>query len=392
MNSIRFAFIIIFCVFDVLLGQNYVTAKAKKGDGIYALVRRYFLAPVGDYVDKFREINGLDDRPHLIYGRTYKMPIYRFKFDGNTIRSTFGYHDYSHAKTIQTYNETVYRAGLKANPYTEDHDLWVPFLQVPGRAQITSDPVAPASALVSIFPIFGKKYERVTRKSLKLDNFVFYLVSGHGGPDPGAVGRRNQYLLYEDEYAYDITLRLARRLLEYGAKVYIIVRDPDDGIRDASILAGDRDEYYFGGSVISAKPVKRLQGRVNIINKYYLRNRNQARQQYTVILHVDSQSRSRRIDVFYYYKKGDLKSRNLALYLYRTIKQKYDENQPGRGYRGMITYRDLYMLRKTRPTSVYIELGNIRNPRDQDRFIETNNRQALANWLCEGLLRVAETN
>jgi len=46
----------------------------------------------------------------------------------------------------------------------------------------------------------------------------------------------------------------------------------------------------------------------------------------------------------------------------------------------------LHMLRQTETTSVYIELGNIRNQLDQDRLILENNRQALANWLCEGLI------
>ncbi len=380
-------------------GQNYVIATAKQGDGVYALVRRYFLHPIGDYVDKFIEINDLDAaQPHLAHGRQYKMPIYRFTYDGNTIRTTFGYSDYSHARKIQNYNESVYRAGLKSKPYTQDLDLWVPIFNLPGKVYLdtapeaASDPEPPSSGSLHTFPIFGKQYEKTPMQSNKLNNRVYYLVSGHGGPDPGAVGKRGRHRLYEDEYAYDITLRLARRLLEMGAKVYLIVRDPNDGIRDESILAGDRDEFYFGGSRISAKPIKRLQGRVKIINKYYYRNRRQTKEQYVVILHVDSQSRSRRIDVFYYYKKGDLKSRNLALYLYRTIKRKYDENQPGRGYRGMITYRDLYMLRHCKPTTVYIELGNIRNTRDQDRFIQTNNRQALANWLCEGLINAANSN
>jgi N-acetylmuramoyl-L-alanine amidase len=44
------------------------------------------------------------------------------------------------------------------------------------------------------------------------------------------------------------------------------------------------------------------------------------------------------------------------------------------------------MLRHLQPATVYIELGNIRNIRDQDRLVIANNRQAVANWLCEGIL------
>jgi N-acetylmuramoyl-L-alanine amidase len=43
------------------------------------------------------------------------------------------------------------------------------------------------------------------------------------------------------------------------------------------------------------------------------------------------------------------------------------------------------MLEKTMPTAVFIELGNINHFRDQQRLIFENNRQAIANWLCEGI-------
>ena len=53
----------------------------------------------------------------------------------------------------------------------------------------------------------------------------------------------------------------------------------------------------------------------------------------------------------------------------------------------MTTRDGLYLIKNTRPPAVYIELGNIQNVRDQIRFIEENNRQALANWLTEGIIR-----
>ena len=50
------------------------------------------------------------------------------------------------------------------------------------------------------------------------------------------------------------------------------------------------------------------------------------------------------------------------------------------------TPSNLYVLRHTTPTSVFVELGNIQNQYDQQRIILSNNRQALANWLCEGFV------
>ena len=60
-------------------------------------------------------------------------------------------------------------------------------------------------------------------------------------------------------------------------------------------------------------------------------------------------------------------------------------NQKGRGYKGYVRARNLYMIRNTYPTSVYVELANIRNAADQERLVLNSNREALAKWLYEGL-------
>ena len=73
-------------------------------------------------------------------------------------------------------------------------------------------------------PLFGKELATYTVVSESLRGASFYLVAGHGGPDPGAIGIYQGRPLHEDEYAYDIILRLARELMMRGAKVEIIIR------------------------------------------------------------------------------------------------------------------------------------------------------------------------
>ena len=378
--SISVVNVIFLFVFKIAIsfGQNYVITKPQKGDGIYAILRRYKIPTTLLYIEKFSQLNAsqLDNGQELQLNQYYKLPVYRQKYDGVSIRSTLAINDYSMAKRIQDYNEKVYRAGLKSAPYTRNRDLWIPYFLMTPQRTTSTDKVS----------IFGPRYKSVVKKDNKLEGYVYYLVSGHGGPDPGAIGKRGKYKLHEDEYAYDITLRLARRLMEHNAKVYIIVRDPNDGIRDELYLRGDRDEYYLGGATIVNERTARLAKRAAIINTLYKQNLNVAKHQNVIILHVDSRSNSKRIDIFYYYKQGHRSGQKLARSLYNMVKRKYSLNQPGRGYRGTIASRDLFMLRETKPTTVYIELGNIKNTRDQDRLIQENNRQAIANWLCEGLI------
>ena len=69
-----------------------------------------------------------------------------------------------------------------------------------------------------------------------------------------------------------------------------------------------------------------------------------------------------------------------------TFTHKYNKHQPGRGFTGTVDGRNLYVLRHTTPASVFVELGNIQNSFDQQRIILSDNRQALANWLCEGFV------
>jgi len=397
--------LLVLCLSSALQAADYVTDSPKPGDGVFTILKRYQLMPSSSYIEKFNELNAgrLGEDGGLQIGRDYRLPIERHRFDGITIRSTLETDDYALAKRIQTYNETVHRLGLKPSPYTVDGDLWVPWFLHPdraadnsgrtgddrGRPSADAEPDDTGDGIIGRFPIFGPQYLDVVRRDSRLRDCVFYLVSGHGGPDPGAVGVREGHRLYEDEYAYDITLRLARRLLEHDATVYMVVRDTLDGIRDAAYLTGDRDEVYYGGEPISRNTIRRLNQRVEIINRLYARYKPVAKKQFALSLHVDSRSNAERIDIFYYYHKSSRQGRHLARTLYQTIKRKYALAQPGRGYRGVIAVRDLHLLRETWAPTVVIELGNIRNPRDQDRFVQVNNRQAVANWLCEGLIAAA---
>ena len=77
-------------------------------------------------------------------------------------------------------------------------------------------------------PLFGKTHQVYQVTSNELRGACFYLVSGHGGPDPGAIGIYQGRQLHEDEYAYDIVLRLGRELMMRGAKVHFIVQDKKD--------------------------------------------------------------------------------------------------------------------------------------------------------------------
>ena len=236
---------------------------------------------------------------------------------------------------------------------------------------------------VVVEPLFGKALERVTVTSDRLRGACFYIVSGHGGPDPGAIGRSGKVELHEHEYAYDIALRLARDLIQDGADVRIIIQDPRDGIRNDRYLKRSKRETCMG-KPIPLNQRERLQQRCTAINNLYQADRNRYRYCRAIFLHVDSRSKGKRIDVFFYHAPGSTEGERLARQMQRVFKAKYDKNQPGRGFSGTVSERGLYVLRNSTPPGILVELGNIQNQADQRRFVLDSNRQALANWMLEG--------
>lgn len=361
---------------------EYLEVKPKKGDGINNILDRYALEPASEYRLLFININDLSN-VSLQLNKNYKLPIRIFNFNKGNIRKTLNIPDYDSAKKIQNYNDLMYRKGIKKRKYTVDKKLWVPILLHSGGT-LKNEKAQKDDDLVKLFK------EKVKIESKELKGHVYYLVAGHGGPDPGALGKISGKEISEDEYGYDVTLRLAKKLYQKSAKVYMIVQDSTDGIRDGAYLPLDKDEYYLGGEEIDLSQKLRLRKRVEIINKLYKKNKKTAKSQQIIVIHLDSRTIGKRIDVFFYHNPGSKKGEALAKSIRNTFDSKYKTHQPGRGYEGIIKTRNLYMLKYSHPPAVYLELGNIRNSQDQKRFIIPDNRQALANWISIGLENLAK--
>jgi len=279
------------------------------------------------------------------------------------------------------------RQGLSGSEYYEQFvDLNRSRLGPNHALILGQEYLLPGPSADVIEPLFGTPLERVKVLDDRLGGAAFYLVSGHGGPDPGGIARIGGHVLYEDEYAYDVTLRLGRRLMEHGAKVHFIIRDPSSGIRAGRYLRGNKSEVCYPHQKIPLDQVARLRQRAAAVNQLYTKDVG-AKYRRCLVVHVDSRRKYEAIDIFFYHHSQSRAGRQLANTLRRTVEEKYRLNQPGRGYQGSVSTRNLYMLKETHPPAVFLELGNIHHPRDQERLTEPNNRQALANWLCEGILR-----
>lgn len=379
-----------------VFGQDYLKVKVKKGEHINMLLERYQLKEYKCNLSKFKSINRLSSSK-ILADKTYKMPIKVYKYNGKSIRTTIGITNYQHAKRIQLYNEQLVNQKVKKEDYrTSQKILWVPHHEIDGCKK--TEPETETNSDISstkgrVFPIFGPEYQYVPLQSNQLKGKVFYIISGHGGPDPGAVNRAGGWEMCEDEYAYDIALRLTRNLIAHGATAYMIIRDPNDGIRSGSKLKHDKDEFCYRNKKIPREQKARLQQRTDAINTLYAYHKKRGvrdENQKTVSIHIDSRSVNKRIDLFFYYHPDSPKGKKFATTLQQSIKAAYAKHQRNRGYTGTVKSRDLFVLREVKTTTAYIELGNIKNTADQKRFLLESNRQALANWLLNGMINASK--
>lgn len=337
--AVFFVFFLVTNLTPTKLSAQSKEVVAQKGDGIYRLLTRYgysVSASMDDFIALNKSALGKDNS--LIAGVKYKLP----KVAGSE-------------KT-----ETKAATPAKAKGKTVHYD------------------------------IFGPEHADIEITGSSLKGAVYYLVGGHGGPDPGAVGKYNGFQVCEDEYAYDVTLRLASNLISEGATVYLITRDKNDGIRDGQNLKADKDEVCYPNSKIPLNHVRRLRQRTDAVNKLY--KKHKGAYQRMIAMHVDSRSRKENIDIFFYHDKRSKAGKKTSILLRDTIEKKYRQHQPNRGYSGTVSSRNLYVVRNTWPTAIFIELGNMNHQRDVQRLILWRNRQAVANWLHAGLIEDFKTN
>ena len=293
---------------------------------------------------------------------------------------------------IAKYNLLLLEKGLRKTSYLNSKILWVPFHFLDCESARSKSSEIPNKEVVSkeyvSLPLLGKANARVEILDRTLKGKVYYVTSGHGGPDPGARGAKDGNHLCEDEYAYDVALRLYEKLTSHGATVYMIIQDPNDGIRDEPILKGDKDELCLGKAPIPISQRIRLSQRTEAVNHLYRKNLKKGMTDQTAIfIHVDSRAETKRQDVFFYYYDKSKAGLKLAENMQKTFRDKYKVNRRDGNYTGTISSRNLYVIKNTLPKAVFVELANIRNKHDQKRILYHENRQALADWLYLGLVK-----
>lgn len=219
---------------DSLINQEY---RVKEGDTLWAIASDYDLD-----LETLLSVNSLTDEI-IIPGMILSIPV-----KNTTNLAAFSLQAPKNTPLIEKYSGLPEKGPWSGNepeknsqPSLNYSELspWTPqesYLKAQARLNELDQEIKSAGLL-----------------SQDLKNWRIVIDPGHGGMDPGAMvesedGLGNKVYIVEDEYAYDIALRLYSLLKQNGAETFLTIISPNHQIRstpDASItFVNQKNEVY----------------------------------------------------------------------------------------------------------------------------------------------------
>ncbi len=205
------------------------------------------------------------------------------------------------------------------------------YREVPPRKPI--EDYRSARNLLGVFNVSINSDMRRDNRSQPLKGWRIVLDPGHGGRDPGAIvsnldGNNRSVYVVEDEFVYDIALRLYQKLRLAGAEVEMTVISPNHLIREnnppARTFVHEQNEVYNDASANRRNSFSVRPGLHNIVQRVKIANRFFARRGKTLFisLHADNTpNRPKGPLVIYWSRRGkiDSRSRSFARIMERAL-------------------------------------------------------------------------
>lgn len=216
-------------------------------------------------------------------------------------------------------------------------------------------------AVISIIAVFTllatNDILKTTRETfLPITNKVIFIDPGHGGRDPGAVGKQGKN---EDKINLDIALRL-KRLVEEGGGIAILTRDGDYGLYSPDASNKKREDLQ--------ERKKTADESGSCIN---------------IIIHLNSFPQSRYYGAQTFYYRDSEESKHLAEIIQEELRRVLDSNNK----RQPKSRTDLYLLKNTKAPTVLVECGFLSNPMEETLLNEEQYQEKVAWAIYIGVLR-----
>lgn len=203
------------------------------------------------------------------------------------------------------------------------------------------------------------KDEAVTTMYLPITNKIIAIDAGHGGIDPGAIGKQGKM---EDDINLDIALKL-RRLIEQNGGIVILTRDKDEGL------------YTENSPTIRAKKNEDLRNRKILINE--------SEPDVFLSIHLNSFPQSQYYGAQAFYKKGCEESKKLAFLVQEELRNVLDKDNE----RVPQPRDSIYIIREVSVPSVLIECGFLSNPKEEKLLNDPKYQEKVAWSIYIGIIR-----
>ena len=213
--------------------------------------------------------------------------------------------------------------------------------------------------LVIIAPVMILRHYQ-TRETLSVPLLyrVVAIDPGHGGVDPGALGREG---MHEKDIVLSIGLKL-KALLQSSGAIVVMTRDTDIDLSDASL-----------GNQYSRRKRQDLERRVELIDN--------SGAELLLSIHVNSIASERWAGGQAFYASGSDQGKLLAQSLQSALKEvlKNTNRQAAPG--------DYYIMRESQTLTSLVEVGFISNPQEGRQLTQGDYQDKVAWALYVGILK-----
>ena len=251
--------------------------------------------------------------------------------------------------------------------------------------EASSTPPAPKVATPAIPTTSG--YSMVRQLGLGIQRIV--IDPGHGGKDPGCIGKENTY---EKDIVLDVCTRLKKLLLQNKGLEIILTRETDIFVPldNRAEIANKKKADIFISIHANSYPNKRRAG----VETYYL-NFNQdpdvlklaAQENATTTKNISQQ---REILEKIIRTNKLMESRDLANHLQKSLVTRLASKYQGIKNLG-VKGGPFWVLIGGEMPSVLVEISHLSNPLEEERLNTTQYRQVVAQGLYEGILQYIQS-
>jgi N-acetylmuramoyl-L-alanine amidase len=265
-----------------------------------------------------------------------------------------------------------------SNPGRLVIDLFGP---TPAGSPDLPDPPAPSLPKMSGGRVVVAQAEPIDVRTIVVD-------PGHGGKDPGAIGRAG---LTEKDVVLDIGLRLRSLIQERLGRKVIMTREDDTFIPldDRTLIANSKKADLFVSIHVNSHPQRRTRG-VEIYHLGQSSDRHAmavaARENNVSIQSLDNLDRTVKQILFDLGRDYNMdQSQNLAFFTRRsfqtTLENRYDYTVVDHG----VKRAPFYVLLNSNMPSILAEVSFISNPTEEKLLRQSQYRQAIAESLFQGI-------